>query len=363
MTGSLQLTDLVATYDGETPVLDGVDLEVSGGELVCVIGPSGCGKTTLLRAIAGLTPLHAGDIRIDGSSLRDLPPSRRPTAMVFQSDTLFGDLTVGENVAFGLSVRGLADQRAKDVLRVTLLRLGLVGLQHRRPHELSGGQQRRVALARALVLEPSVLLLDEPVSGVDEELRDQIVRQLRAHQRRLGTTTLMVTHDQQEALAVADRLIVMRSGTIEQVGPPQQVYDRPNTPFVANFLGRSNLIPVPVIATHDHPDGVRATVRLLGKVMTVAAHPSVTGADRAVLLVRPHDLTIQPLPSPTRSTDVSDDNALVAEVYYGGDHWDYVLESSDGMLWATTAARTPVLPEGHPARVHVDAHSAWALPT
>ncbi|GAA4196690.1 ABC transporter ATP-binding protein [Microbacterium oryzae] len=231
---------------GRTRVLHGVDLDVRPGEFLSLLGPSGCGKTTLLRILAGLEHATAGIVRIAGSDVSTVPTNRRDLGMVFQSYSLFPHLTVRQNTAFGLERRRVpkreAAARAVDALR-------LVALDHladRYPHQLSGGQQQRVALARALVTEPRVLLLDEPLSALDAKVRVQLREEIRALQLRLGITTVFVTHDQEEALAVSDRIAVMNSGRIEQVGAPEDLYLRPATPTVAAFVGFSSLLPATV---------------------------------------------------------------------------------------------------------------------
>jgi spermidine/putrescine transport system ATP-binding protein len=222
--------------------VDGINLTVERGEFFSLLGPSGCGKTTTLRLIAGFDPPDSGRVRLEGRDVTNLPPQRRPVNTVFQNYALFPHLTVWENVAFGPRARGLA---AADIRRRVAEALAVVQLEplaRRRPHELSGGQQQRVALARALVNRPVALLLDEPLAALDPFLRRSVQGELKRIQRELGLTVLMVTHDQEEALALSDRLAVMRAGRIEQVGTPRQLYDAPTNPFVAEFLGRANLL-------------------------------------------------------------------------------------------------------------------------
>jgi spermidine/putrescine transport system ATP-binding protein len=222
--------------------VDGINLTVERGEVFSLLGPSGCGKTTTLRLIAGFDPPDSGRVRLEGRDVTNLPPQRRPVNTVFQNYALFPHLTVWENVAFGPRARGLP---AADIRRRVAEALAVVQLEplaRRRPHELSGGQQQRVALARALVNRPVALLLDEPLAALDPFLRRSVQGELKRIQRELGLTVLMVTHDQEEALALSDRLAVMRAGRIEQVGTPRQLYDAPTNPFVAEFLGRANLL-------------------------------------------------------------------------------------------------------------------------
>ena len=228
---------------GETVAVDGVSFDVAAGEFFSILGPSGCGKTTTLRLLAGFERPDAGEILLNGERIDDLPPWERPLAMVFQSYALFPHLSVVRNVAFGLERRKLPraeiDARVRSALE--LVRLDPAVFGRRSPRQLSGGQRQRVALARALVLEPPVLLLDEPLGALDRKLRKEMQAELRALNRELGTTFVYVTHDQEEALAMSDRVAVMAEARIEQVGSPTDVYERPRTAFVAGFLGETNV--------------------------------------------------------------------------------------------------------------------------
>jgi iron(III) transport system ATP-binding protein len=227
---------------GEFVALRSIDLVIRPGELVCFLGPSGCGKTTLLRIIAGLERQSAGRVYQNGRDISAAPPAARDYGIVFQSYALFPNLTVAENVAYGLVNRrkGRAEVRARVTELLTLVGLPDAGPKY--PSQMSGGQQQRVALARALATAPSLLLLDEPLSALDAKVRERLRGEIRALQRRLRVTTIMVTHDQEEALSMADRVVVMNQGVIEQVGSPADVYERPETPFVADFLGKVNML-------------------------------------------------------------------------------------------------------------------------
>ena len=286
----LELTGLTKTYGDFRAVAD-VDLDIAEGELVVLLGPSGCGKTTTLRMIAGFVAPTAGEIRIDGHDITRLPPWKRNTGLVFQSYALFPHLTVAENVAFGLRMRKLAQSRIDTKVTEVLRLVRLEGLSERLPRELSGGQQQRVALARALVIEPDILLLDEPLSNLDAKLRHDVRVEIRELQKKLGLTTVMVTHDQEEALTMADRLVVMSQGQVQQVGSQRDLYENPANTFVAGFVGRTNFLHGRVerpglfrseaglsIRCHDGAASDGRTLALRPERLSLAALP-VTGAD------------------------------------------------------------------------------------
>jgi ABC-type Fe3+/spermidine/putrescine transport system ATPase subunit len=240
-TAHVRIVGVVKRYNGVEAVA-GVSLDITRGSLTTVLGPSGCGKTTLLRLIAGFAEPDGGDILIGGVSQRGLPPYLRKTSTVFQEYALFPHMTVFDNVAYGLRLRRLARTALTDKVRHTLGLMQLEGLEGRYPRELSGGQQQRVALARSLVVEPDVLLMDEPLSNLDAKLRVSVREEIREIQRRVGITTVYVTHDQEEALAISDTIAVMHAGKVKQVGAPQEIYEQPADPFVAAFVGQVNLL-------------------------------------------------------------------------------------------------------------------------
>ena len=239
--GDVQLIELVKRF-GDTTAVDGIDLHVPAGEFFSLLGPSGCGKTTTLRLIAGFEQPTAGRILLDGRDVARTPPHHRNVNTVFQSYALFPFLSVFDNVAFGLRYKNISKAEAATKIRGALALVQLEGLEKRRPSQLSGGQQQRVALARALVLNPSVLLLDEPLGALDAKLRKALQIELKALQETVGITFIYVTHDQEEALTMSDRLAVMSNGRIQQIGSPAEVYEEPSTAYVADFLGVSNLM-------------------------------------------------------------------------------------------------------------------------
>jgi putative spermidine/putrescine transport system ATP-binding protein len=278
---------------GEVTALKGIELDVSSGEFVSLLGPSGCGKTTALRIIAGFEQPTSGRVLIDGRDILGTPANKRDMGMVFQSYSLFPNMTAQENVGFGLKVRRTA--RAQRTKRATEL-LELVGLGehiHRYPHQLSGGQQQRVALARALAIEPRVLLLDEPLSALDAKVRVQLREEIRRIQKELGITALYVTHDQEEALSISDRVVVLSQGQIEQVGPPAEIYGAPHTVFVATFIGTMNRIEGTVSA--DPLNGSGGFVESAGVRLPVSAARDLPGGERVLVLIRPEVIELDRL--------------------------------------------------------------------
>ena len=279
---SVSLRDLTRAF-GAARALNEMSLEIAPGELVALLGPSGCGKTTALRIVAGFEYADAGQVLIDGKDISGVPAAKRDMGMVFQSYSLFPNMSALDNVAFGLRMRkvggGARRKRAAELLDM----VGLSAQAGQWPHQLSGGQQQRVALARALAIEPRVLLLDEPLSALDAKVRLQLREQIRTLQQRLGTTTLFVTHDQEEALSMADRVGVMRAGRLEQVAEPAELYSRPATAFVAEFVGTMNRLPA------ELGDGGTVVTVLGTTVPTQEGGPSSGPVDA---LVRPENLTV-----------------------------------------------------------------------
>ena len=279
----VQLVDL-AKHFGKVKALDGLSLEIAQGELVALLGPSGCGKTTALRSLAGLQELDRGQMIVDGRDVTFQNANKRGMGMVFQAYSLFPHMTAGENVEYGLKLKAHKTSAEKRRDRSTEL-LEIVGLSTHRnhyPHQLSGGQQQRVALARALAISPKVLLLDEPLSALDAKVRTQLREEIRRIQLELGTTTLFVTHDQEEALSIADRVGVMRNGQLEQIAAPAELYDRPNTAFVAEFVGLTNPIQGKVS---------NGTIEILGGLLKVL--PGSVTSGEGIALVRPESIQVK----------------------------------------------------------------------
>jgi putative spermidine/putrescine transport system ATP-binding protein len=279
---SVSLRDLTRVF-GATRALNEMSLEIAPGELVALLGPSGCGKTTALRIVAGFEFADAGEVLIDGKDISGVPAAKRDMGMVFQSYSLFPNMTALDNVAFGLRMRKVGGGARRKQAAELLDMVGLSPQAGQWPHQLSGGQQQRVALARALAIEPRVLLLDEPLSALDAKVRLQLREQIRTLQQRLGTTTLFVTHDQEEALSMADRVGVMRAGRLEQVAEPAELYSRPATAFVAEFVGTMNRLPAEL-------GGGGTVVTVLGT--TVPAQEGGPSSGPVDALVRPENLTV-----------------------------------------------------------------------
>jgi putative spermidine/putrescine transport system ATP-binding protein len=312
---SFLVLDRLSKVYGDTIALDGLSLSVERGEFLSLLGPSGCGKTTTLQMIAGFVEPSVGAITLDGSDLLAVKPSRRGIGIVFQSYALFPHMTAAENVAFGLEAQGVKrDERDKRVAEALAL-VGLAAFAERYPRKLSGGQQQRVALARALVISPRLLLLDEPLSNLDAKLREEMQIELRQIQRRIGTTTILVTHDQAEALALSDRIVVMNKGRAEQIARPDEAYENPASHFVAGFLGKTNVLP--------------ALVREAGNgflVMVGGADWPVESAailGPAVISVRPERISF---------TAVSGLAGIVRNRVFHGAQWLLQLDSAAGSV-------------------------------
>ena len=297
---------------GDFRALKGVSAQIMEGEFFSLLGPSGCGKTTLLRTIAGFEDLTDGVVLIDGKDMDGVPPNQRPANMVFQSYAIFPHLNVGENVAFGLRRKKMSILEKKEKVKEALKMVGLVGYENRSSHTLSGGQRQRVALARALILRPRVLLLDEPLSALDKKLREQMQTELRRLQRQVGITFILVTHDQEEALIMSDRIAVMFDGEIAQLDSPQELYSRPKTKEVANFIGIMNFLPA--IAS-DAKDGlIKVKIPGLGDAL-IGEDQAPSGSIGTQIGIRPEMLTI--LLSDDQKAEKEVVGTVVEVNYYG----------------------------------------------
>jgi iron(III) transport system ATP-binding protein len=320
---SVEFHNVVKRYGSATAVA-GVSFTVETATLVTLLGPSGCGKTTTLRMIAGLELPSEGRILIAGRDVTNLSATQRDVSMVFQSYALFPHMSVLENVCYGLRRSGLAKAVASERAHDGLKQVGLAGFEERQPSELSGGQQQRVAVARALVLKPSVLLFDEPLSNLDARLRRQMREEIRELQQRLGLTVVYVTHDQQEAMAVSDRIIVMNAGRIEQQGAPRDLYEQPATPFLARFMGESN--PARGVVRRIDPSHVR--LRLGELEIDIADSTAADG--EVTVAIRPEAITVEPAPGREGSLA-----GTITKASYLGAHMEYSIETAAGLLFAT----------------------------
>ena len=312
--GSVEVVALHKSYD-EVPAVRGIDLSIAAGEFFSLLGPSGCGKTTTLRMIAGFETPTSGEIRIDGSDVSRVPANDRPINTVFQNYALFPFMSVEDNVAFGLRYQkvGKADAKRKVGEALEMVRMGQYA--KRRPGQLSGGQQQRVALARAIVLGPRVLLLDEPLGALDAKLRKALQIELKSLQETLGITFIYVTHDQEEALTMSDRMAVMAGGLLEQVGTPAEVYDSPATAYVADFLGNANVLPVEVIGSAG--DG-RTEIRVGGQVL--ACRGIAAPGDDVRLVIRPERLMLE-----APDNDAAAIDGTIARIVYQGPTTDIIV--------------------------------------
>ena len=291
----LRVANVSKAFHGHVAV-DAVSLDIAEGEFICILGPSGCGKTTLLRIIAGLERQDSGRLYQAGADISDLPPRQRDFGIVFQSYALFPNLTAAQNIAYGLENRKLPRQKIDARVAELLQLMGLPSVGHRYPSQLSGGQQQRVALARALATSPGLLLLDEPFSALDAQVRASLREEMKQVQKRLGVTTILVTHDQEEALVLADRVVVMKDGRIEQVGAPKEIYHTPTTAFVANFIGIMNFLPA-------HTTAVAHEVRVGDFTVRAGSEPTLSPDTPILVAIRPEDIELQATQAATNAVE------------------------------------------------------------
>ncbi len=334
---------------GQTVAVDRVSLEIEPGELVTLLGPSGCGKTTTLRIVAGLETATEGRVFIGDGEVTKLPPNARDVTMMFQSYALFPHLTVFENVAYGLRVLKKTETQIKKEVDEVLALVGMPGMEKRSPSALSGGQQQRVALARSLVMHPKVLLFDEPLSNLDAKLRKRMREEIRLLQQRLGITAIYVTHDQAEALAISDRIVVMDRGRISQIGTPLDLYHAPGNRFVAEFIGEANFLPAMVEAS----EGGWANLRIGPQSLRVQSRPVSPGA--VTVLARPEAIRIR--------VDGEGLGGTIQKVSYLGSSADYTVETTLGPILITDYEMAEgVLSMGTAVRLEFLAHGVYPLP-
>ncbi len=338
----LELQGLAKRYGDFTAVSD-CSLSVAKGEFVCLLGPSGCGKTTILQMVAGFTPPSTGRVILDGNDITDIKPNKRGLGIVFQSYALFPHMTVADNVAFGLEMRGVAVPERRKRVAETLELVHLEPLATRYPRELSCGQRQRVAMARALVIQPPVLLLDEPMGALDAKLREEMQIELRALQHRVGITTIMVTHDQAEALTLADRVVLMNKGRIEQVGKPFEMYEQPNGRFSSTFLGKAN-----VFEGQGHAQGVAVADIVL------PLNGSAMSGD-VDYIIRPEKLQF--------TTDSPIVSGRVSARVFLGNHWLFQIDTPLGVLQLTHPnSGQPQAGEGDPVGLTWSAEHVHVVP-
>ncbi len=358
---NLQLRNLSKVFgqgNGKVTAVDSINLDINPGEFITFLGPSGCGKTTTLRMIAGFETPTAGSIMLDGQDMSALTPDKRPMGMVFQSYALFPHMSVYENVAYGPKTKKMPSAQVKTEVEAVLDSMSLTALANRSPNQLSGGQQQRVALARAMVMRPRVLLFDEPLSNLDAKLRAQMRIEIREVQQRLGITSIFVTHDQDEAMSISDRIVVMRNSKIEQVGLPAEIYLRPASVFVADFIGISNFLEV---ASVEASSAGLAKVAVLGKEIDVPAHEDAL-TTKSILLVRPESIRVKRVQGSNQT--IAGTQGRVKQVVFYGEHVEYRIETELGIIIAV--ASDPIFEEivkvGEFAEFSFDPMRSWLLP-
>jgi iron(III) transport system ATP-binding protein len=342
----------------QVTAVDSIDLAINPGEFITFLGPSGCGKTTTLRMIAGFETPSQGSILLDGQDVSSLSPDKRPMGMVFQSYALFPHMSVYQNVAYGPRIKKLPAQQVKEDVSAVLDSMSLSSMANRSPNQLSGGQQQRVALARAMVMQPKVLLFDEPLSNLDAKLRAQMRIEIREVQQRLGITSIFVTHDQDEAMSISDRIVVMRNSKIEQVGIPAEIYLRPASVFVADFIGISNFLTVDGVSSAG---AGKAKVNVLGRTIEVPAHQDALSKE-SILLVRPESISVKPAQAGNAS--ISGTQGQVKQVVFYGQHVEYRIQSQVGIITAVVSDPifSEIVPVGEYAEFAFDPERSWLLP-
>jgi len=361
-TGRLQLTNLTKEFgNGSDRVIavNNLNLTIEPGEFVTLLGPSGCGKTTALRMVAGFENPTTGSVQLDGVDLGSLSPDKRPMGMVFQSYALFPHMSVYENISYGLKVQKMSKTKIREAVGELLDSMSLEHLANRAPNQISGGQQQRVALARAMVVRPKVLLFDEPLSNLDAKLRAQMRIEIRSIQRKMGITSIFVTHDQDEAMSLSDRIVVMRNAVVEQVGTPDEIYRKPNSVFVADFIGRSNFIKVD--SAKARKVGV-AKIVVAGKELEVAAHEKAIASSEPVLLLRPESVQVY---AAKKASSTGVGQGKVKNVIFYGPHVEYTLSTNQGEITAVVSDPTfeEIVHIGETAEFTFSPERAWLLPS
>lgn len=325
----IDIKSLSKSFHGQT-VLNSIDLTVNNGEFLTILGPSGCGKTTLLKIISGLELADGGQLYFKNKDISDLPPQAREINTVFQSFALFPHMTVFDNVAFGLKTKKIAKEVIQQRVEAALKMVKLETLSKRKPSQLSGGQQQRVAIARAVVNQPAILLLDEPLSALDYQLRKNMQFELKSLQQQLGITFILVTHDQEEALTMADRIVVMKDGNIEQVGTPREIYEEPNNLYIAKFVGQTNIFDVTVLEANE----TQLAVSLENTTLLLKNKRAFKKGEKAHLLLRPEDLHVWHL------NEIEDTGmmipAVVEQFIYKGSTVDLILRLNSGKKISAT---------------------------
>lgn len=347
---SIKLNNVTKKY-GDVTAVDGLTLAVNAGDLVTLLGPSGCGKTTMLRMIAGLEDVSSGSIIFDDQDVTDQSASYRNVAMVFQSYALFPHMSVLDNVSYGLSVSDIDKKKIKSKAREGLAMVGLQGYENRMPSELSGGQQQRVAVARAVVLEPDVLLFDEPLSNLDAKLRRHVREEIRQIQQELGLTTVYVTHDQEEAMAVSDEIVVMQNGKVAQAGAPSVLYTSPASVFIADFIGDANVIPCKTVSA----EGNNVTVDIDGITLSCNSSHEIDSAMN--LVVHPQNIHINREPGPYALQGV------IQHVAYLGSHFEYEVKTSKASLYIIDNQMSARHKKGDTVYVHLPKDKTALVPS
>ncbi len=357
---SLRLIDITKkfiSHDSKTEftAVDKINLDIKSGELTTLLGPSGCGKTTTLRMVAGFESITSGKLLLGDKSIESVPPNKRDMSMMFQSYALFPHMTVYDNIAYGLRIKKLPKQEIKERTEQIIELMQIKGMENRIPSQVSGGQQQRVALARAVVIEPKVLLFDEPLSNLDAKLREYMRDELRGLQKRLGITSLYVTHDQNEAMAISDRVVLMNKGKLMQVGSPKDIYENPSSRFVADFIGKSNFIKCRVLSRN----GEKAEIEVFGKRLTLPSPGKQTerAGENAVIVARPEYIKI------CEKNEGLLEGRVEKAVYYGN-YIQYDVRTNDQTLRIETYCpqEVKVFSPGNEAGINFDLNSIRVLP-